>query len=100
MDVTTYSSAEVVSLAEVTYRQLDYWTRIGLVRPSVVDAVGSGSRRRWSEADLLRVRRVRLASKLCNGQLVDALDALDAIEAELAALAGAGDALRPLAAVI
>lgn len=82
MTVDTYSSAEVCQLAGVTYRQLDYWTRCGLVEP-FVQATGSGSRRRWSQVELLRVRRVRLASLLSSGTLSDALDRLDDIENEL-----------------
>ena len=34
--------AEIVG---ITYRQLDYWARTDLVRPSLADAQGSGSRR-------------------------------------------------------
>lgn len=42
------SSREVAELADITYRQLDYWTRTGIIEPDVALGHGSGSRRRWS----------------------------------------------------
>ena len=41
------------SAAGITYRQLDYWARTGLVEPSVRTAAGSGSQRLYSFRDLL-----------------------------------------------
>ncbi|MFV0256906.1 MAG: MerR family transcriptional regulator [Acidimicrobiales bacterium] len=49
-------SAEIVG---ITYRQLDYWARTDLVRPSVADAHGSGSRRRYSYRDLLKLKVIK-----------------------------------------
>lgn len=49
-------AAEVVG---ITYRQLDYWARTDLIRPSVVDAAGSGSRRRYSYQDLLELKVIK-----------------------------------------
>ena len=49
-------SAEIVG---ITYRQLDYWARTDLVRPSVADAKGSGSRRRYSYRDLLKLKVIK-----------------------------------------
>src|SRR5690606_4177058 len=43
------TAAEIVG---ITYRQLDYWARTDLVRPSLADARGSGTRRRYSYRDL------------------------------------------------
>jgi DNA-binding transcriptional MerR regulator len=54
-----YSAREVADLAGITYRQLDYWARTDLIRPSVVDAKGSGSRRRYSQMDLVVLRILR-----------------------------------------
>lgn len=53
---STVGALEAAELAGVTYRQLDYWTREGLVRPCR-PARGSGSSRRYStgEVELLRV---------------------------------------------
>ena len=42
-----YSSAEACELADISYRQLDYWCRVGTVR-SAIEARGSGTRRRWT----------------------------------------------------
>jgi DNA-binding transcriptional MerR regulator len=43
----------------ITYRQLDYWARTDLIRPSLSDAAGSGSRRRYSYKDLLELRVIK-----------------------------------------
>lgn len=43
----SYSTPEVCALTGLTYRQLDYWVRLGLIDP-VVPAEGSGTRRRFS----------------------------------------------------
>ena len=37
-----YRVPEVKRIAGITYRQLDYWARTGLVTPSVKDAQGAG----------------------------------------------------------
>jgi DNA-binding transcriptional MerR regulator len=51
-----HRAAEVVG---ITYRQLDYWARTDLVRPSLADAKGSGSRRRYSYRDLLELKTIK-----------------------------------------
>lgn len=51
-----YSAREVADAAGVSYRQLDYWCRLGLVRPSIAEARGSGSRRAFTSHDLAIVR--------------------------------------------
>jgi DNA-binding transcriptional MerR regulator len=50
---------EVQRLVGISYRQLDYWARTGLVRPSVRDADGSGSQRLYSFHDLLQLRIIK-----------------------------------------
>lgn len=50
---------DVCRLAGITYRQLDYWTRTKLIWPSMVDANGSGSARRWSREDVAYIRLIR-----------------------------------------
>lgn len=72
----TMSSVQLCREAGCTYRQLDYWTRHGLVEP-LVAADGSGSRRRWSVDDVHRVRRLILAARFASGSIMDALDLLD-----------------------
>jgi DNA-binding transcriptional MerR regulator len=53
---TARRSAEIVG---ITYRQLDYWARTELVRPSLHDAEGSGSRRLYSYRDLLELKAIK-----------------------------------------
>ncbi|MGF1646972.1 MAG: MerR family transcriptional regulator [Kineosporiaceae bacterium] len=43
----------------ITYRQLDYWARTGLVVPSVRSASGSGSARLYSFRDVLVLKVVK-----------------------------------------
>ena len=43
----------------ITYRQLDYWARTGLLRPSITDATGSGSQRRYSYGDVLELKVIK-----------------------------------------
>ena len=45
--------------AGITYRQLDYWARTGLVEPSVRGAAGSGSQRLYSFRDILVLKIVK-----------------------------------------
>jgi DNA-binding transcriptional MerR regulator len=54
-----YRVPEVQRLVGISYRQLDYWARTGLVRPSVKDADGSGSQRQYSFHDLLQLRIIK-----------------------------------------
>jgi DNA-binding transcriptional MerR regulator len=45
--------------AGVTYRQLDYWARTGLVEPSVRGASGSGTQRLYSFRDVLLLKIIK-----------------------------------------
>ena len=45
--------------AGITYRQLDYWARTGLVVPSVRDASGSGTQRLYSFRDIVVLKVVK-----------------------------------------
>ena len=45
--------------AGITYRQLDYWARTGLVEPSIRSAKGSGSQRLFSFCDILVLKVVK-----------------------------------------
>jgi len=47
------------SAAGVTYRQLDYWARTGLVEPSVRGATGSGTQRLYSFRDVLLLKIIK-----------------------------------------
>lgn len=58
--MTQYFSGKKASeIVGITYRQLDYWARTDLVRPSIADASGSGSRRRYSYRDLLELKAIK-----------------------------------------
>jgi len=54
-----YSGKAAAEIVGITYRQLDYWARTDLVRPSLADARGSGSRRRYSYRDLLELKLIK-----------------------------------------
>ncbi|MFC4334280.1 MerR family transcriptional regulator [Salininema proteolyticum] len=43
----------------ITYRQLDYWARTGLVQPSVRPATGSGSNRLYSFRDVVFLKVIK-----------------------------------------
>jgi DNA-binding transcriptional MerR regulator len=43
-------------LVGVSYRRLDYWAHIDLVRPSIAQGRGSGTTRVYSSEDLVRLR--------------------------------------------
>ena len=45
--------------AGITYRQLDYWARTGLVEPSVRSAGGSGTQRLYGFRDILVLKVVK-----------------------------------------
>ncbi len=46
-------------VAGITYRQLDYWARTDLVKPSIRTAQGSGSQRLYSFKDILVLKIVK-----------------------------------------
>ena len=54
-----YSGKKAAEIVGISYRQLDYWARTDLVRPSVADAKGSGSRRQYSYGDLLELKVIK-----------------------------------------
>jgi DNA-binding transcriptional MerR regulator len=54
-----YRGPTACRAAGITYRQLDYWARTGLVEPSVRTAHGSGSQRLYSFTDVLVLKVVK-----------------------------------------
>lgn len=54
-----FSGKRTAEVVDITYRQLDYWARTDLVRPSLADASGSGSRRQYSYRDLLELKVIK-----------------------------------------
>ena len=80
-----YRGPTACSAAGITYRQLDYWARTGLVEPSVRPASGSGSQRLYGFRDILALKIVK--------RLLDTGISLQQIRAAVAYLReqGAGD---------
>lgn len=60
MSVTqSFSGKRTAEIVGITYRQLDYWARTDLIKPSLTPATGSGSRRLYSYQDLLELKVVK-----------------------------------------
>jgi DNA-binding transcriptional MerR regulator len=57
--VQGYSGTQAAKIVGISYRQLDYWARTDLIRPTAADATGSGSRRIYSYRDLLELRVIK-----------------------------------------
>ncbi len=54
-----YRGPQVCAVVGITYRQLDYWARTDLLRPSISEARGSGTQRLYSYADLLQIKVIK-----------------------------------------
>jgi DNA-binding transcriptional MerR regulator len=54
-----YRGPSACAAAGITYRQLDYWARTGLVEPSVRPAYGSGTQRLYSFRDVVVLKIVK-----------------------------------------
>lgn len=54
-----YPAKRAAEIVGITYRQLDYWARTGLIEPSMTKAEGSGSRRQYSYKNLLELRAIK-----------------------------------------
>ena len=54
-----YRGQVASAAAGITYRQLDYWARTGLVEPTVQSAQGSGSQRLYGFRDILVLKLVK-----------------------------------------
>jgi DNA-binding transcriptional MerR regulator len=83
-----YRGPMACAAAGITYRQLDYWARTGLVEPSVRAATGSGSQRLYGFRDILVLKVVK--------RLLDTGISLQQIRAAVAHLRtqGASDLAR------
>lgn len=73
------SANELCEITGVTYRQLDYWVRLGVVRPAL-PANGSGSQRKFSGPQVPVMR--------CLGQLAAVGAGADQLRAAFNALSG------------
>jgi len=54
----SYRAGLVLKVVGITYRQLNYWAKIGFIKPSIKQS-GKKSRRRYSFADLVRLRTAK-----------------------------------------
>ena len=77
-----YKGAVAARAAGISYRQLDYWARTGLVEPTIRGAQGSGSQRLYGFRDILVLKLVK--------RLLDTGIALQQIRAAVAQLHEAG----------
>ena len=54
-----FRGPQVCKIVGITYRQLDSWARTDLIRPSIADARGSGTQRRYSYRDLVELKVIK-----------------------------------------
>ena len=59
MAMTGFRGPQVCKIVGISYRQLDYWARTDLIRPSVADARGSGTQRLYSYRDLVELKVIK-----------------------------------------
>ena len=58
-ELVGYRGPTACAAAGITYRQLDYWARTGLVEPSVAPVYGSDSQRLYSFRDILVLKALK-----------------------------------------
>ena len=58
-DVEGFRGPQVCALIGISYRQLDYWARTGLLRPSIADARGSGTQRLYAYTDVVELKVIK-----------------------------------------
>ncbi len=54
-----FRAPQVKEIVGISYRQLDYWDRTGLVNPSIRSAEGSGTQRLYGFRDLLQLKIIK-----------------------------------------
>ena len=59
METEGFRGPQVCAVVGITYRQLDYWARTGLLTPSLASAKGSGSKRRYAYTDVLELKVIK-----------------------------------------
>ncbi len=91
MTTEGYRAPTVCNLVGITYRQLDYWARTDLIRPSIQGARGSGSQRLYSFTDIVQLKVIK--------RLLDAGMSLKRIRTAVAILARQLESDQPLADV-
>ena len=78
--------------AGISYRQLDYWARTDLLRPSISDARGSGTQRVYAYTDLLQLKVIK--------QLLDAGVSLRSTRKAIECLRASGASVASASLVI
>jgi DNA-binding transcriptional MerR regulator len=78
-----FRGPQVCTIVGITYRQLDYWARTNLLKPSIADARGSGTQRRYSYRDLVELKVIK--------RLLDGGISLQSARRALACLRSGGD---------
>ena len=87
-----FRGPQVCAIVGITYRQLDYWARTGLLQPSISEARGSGSQRRYSYSDLVQLKVIK--------RLLDSGVSLQAARRAIDCLRSAGEDLAAANLVI
>jgi DNA-binding transcriptional MerR regulator len=87
-----FRGPQVCHIVGITYRQLDYWARTDLLRPSISDARGSGTQRIYSYTDLLQLKVIK--------QLLDAGVSLRHTRKAIECLRASGDGVASASLVI
>jgi DNA-binding transcriptional MerR regulator len=87
-----FRGPQVCHIVGITYRQLDYWARTDLLRPSISDARGSGTQRIYSYSDLLQLKVIK--------QLLDAGVSLRHTRKAIECLRASGDGVASASLVI
>jgi DNA-binding transcriptional MerR regulator len=59
MATDSFSTGEAVRVTGVSFRNIDYWARSNFIVPSIAEARGTGTERRYSFSDLLALRVAR-----------------------------------------
>ncbi len=88
MEMNGYRAPQVCGLVDITYRQLDYWARTDLLRPSLQMARGSGSQRLYSFSDIVQLKVIK--------RLLDAGMSLKKIRSAIEILRQQLESERPL----
>ena len=86
-----YRAPQICKLVGISYRQLDYWARTGLLVPSLQQAKGSGSQRLYSFTDVVQLKVIK--------RLLDAGMSLMKIRSAVEILREQLDSDQPLADV-
>ena len=87
-----FRGPQVCNVVGITYRQLDYWARTDLLRPSISDARGSGTQRIYSYTDLLQLKVIK--------QLLDAGVSLRSTRKAIECLRASGASVASASLVI